>query len=205
MVDFDNQFRIFSKRWAEVPRLVLVNKFRIIEQYWKKRVWETFLTSENLGTEMARKCKTFRFFPRIKPFVLQNYWLHLFRQAINPERRLPMINFHNQIHFSWQPPALKFPTRYQSTVSYLQNIFHQTFYYQLLHRKRYESNKPKGAQKLYFFLLSNKNNAKTTSLFFSINVLIDFFSICYSTAYNCVGFLDRKTCFAEIVNWCRFV
>ena len=49
----------------------------------KFEFFKTFLTSEALRTEKARKCKIFRSSLRIKPFDLQKYWLFFVHQGIN--------------------------------------------------------------------------------------------------------------------------
>ena len=51
--------------------------------------WKNVFHKEIIRTKLARKCKYFRFLMRIKPFVLQNYWLRFVQQGIERHFLLP--------------------------------------------------------------------------------------------------------------------
>ena len=114
---------------------------------------ETFLTSEALGKEKARKLKSFRVYLKIKLFVLQNYWLDFIHRGIN--RHLSTLNcFDCQLMYlvpcGWNLKAqtgrkfenwsgssnsgfLKaaaigiFPSSFHSTLSFLYKLIHYPY------------------------------------------------------------------------------
>ena len=111
---------------------VIINDFATVERQLIIFLWEKFLTSETLRTEMARNCKKKNDFSwESSLFVFQSYWLNFVHQWINWH-----FSTHKNLPSKQQLPRF-LPWRSQSTLSFFKRWLNTHIFFFVLYPKNW--------------------------------------------------------------------